>query len=268
MDADTRHQLKQNEFAEALSHLRDFSDKRTLAWIAVIVVIALGYAGYRYLAWQHERELTDAFQTLANARPAVADPAQGDAALSRIRQFITENKDPELVAWSRLELGVALVARAEGEDAATKLDQAEQEFQAVLRMPVDAMIFKAPAMYRLGSLYETRREFDQAREMYTKLVNDTELAGSPFIELANARLGKLDELSTPVTFQPGVKPLPPPASEPASAPASGPTVRRIPSPFQPPPAAAVPATQPAPAEEPAETPTAEPPRESDEPQQP
>ena len=81
MDADTRHQLKQNELAETLSKLRDFSDKRTLTWLAVIVAIALVYAGYRYWSWQHEVGVTEAYQTLANARGSVADASLGDAPL-------------------------------------------------------------------------------------------------------------------------------------------------------------------------------------------
>ena len=275
MDADTRHQLKQNDLAEALARIRDFSDKRTLAWIAVIVIVGLGYAGYRYVAWQNARALTAAYQSLANARTTISDPSRGDAALSRLRQLISENEDPKLVAWSRLQLGAALSARAEGDDAATKLEQAEGEFQAVLQLPVDKRLFKAPARYRLGLLYETKRDFTRAREMYADLERDPEYDGSPFVELAKERLQKLDELAIAVKFEPGVKPLPetPEEPEPASEP-----VAASEAPLEPvleidelanaPPQQ--PVDQPAPTTQPetAETAAEEPPSEETEPQQP
>lgn len=208
MDADTRHQLKQNELAEALARLRDFSDRRTAAWLAVILVIALGYAGYKFWRWQQRVQVVESYQTLASAGTGVVDASLGDAPLAQLRQLIADNSQPGLVALSRLQLAQGLEARGQTAETASKLTEAETQYQAILDMPEAPKYIKAAAVFRLGMLYETRREFDRARETYTGLSEDARFAGSPFIELATQRLEQLDRLALPIDFEPGVRPLP------------------------------------------------------------
>jgi len=207
MDADTRHQLKQNELAEALGKIRDFGDRRTVAGIVLIVVIALGYAGYRFWGWRQEARVVQSYRQLASVN--ASDASLGDAPLARLRELIADGRQPGLVATARLQLAQGLEARGQGSGAAAqaKLDQAEVQYKTILEMPDAPNILKAPAMFRLGVLHETRRDFAKARETYTKLSEDPRFVGSPFVDRALAQLEVLDELAVVVEFKSGVRPL-------------------------------------------------------------
>jgi hypothetical protein len=257
MDADTRHQLRQNELAEALSKIWDLSDRRSLTWLGVIVVIALAYAGYKYWGWRQQADLIQAERVLSSLNPA--DPSLGNAPLDQLRRLIAENSDPGLLGRARLLLAQGLEARGLGADGAEKLQQAERVYQEILAMPQAPAAVKAPATYRLGILYETRRDFESARKTYTSLSTDSGLAGSPFTKLAEARLESLDELSKPVEFEAGVRPLSTEETEePAPDVGAAPETQPAGAAFEGPPDPAM-----------GETPASEtPPDESSEPQQP
>lgn len=218
MDADTRHQLKQNEFAEALGKLRDFSDKRTIGWIVVIILIAVGYAGMKFWNWRSQERLAQ------NCRAVLAiqtnDPSLGDAPLAQLRQIISDSSGTEAEALARLKLAEGLQTRGVGADGAASLDKAEQEFTNLLNNASASGHIRAIACFRLAALYETKRDFARAEEMYRKLTGESPFAGSPYQELASFRVDMLDELAEPVRFTPGVRPLPPvgpPAADDESA---------------------------------------------------
>jgi predicted negative regulator of RcsB-dependent stress response len=208
MDADTRHQLKQNELAEALRNLVAFSDKRTTAWIVVLLVIALAYAGYKLWGWRQEVHLVQAAQALTKIN--ATDASLGDAPLAQLRQLIGENRRSRLVPLARLKLAEGLDARAGEADGAAKLAEAETQYRDIINMPKALPAIKAPALYRLGIICETKRDFEQARQLYTTLSHDPSYKGSPFAGLAETRIARLDELAVPVVFEPGMNPAPPP----------------------------------------------------------
>jgi len=205
MDADTRHQLKQNELAEALGKMVDLNDKRTVVWIAVILAAALCYAGYKYVDWRSRVQQIQNAQALTQIN--VRDAAMGEAPLTSLRELIAKAKDPGLIALARLQLAEGLETRGLEPDGASKLIEAEQEYQKVVNMSGAPAAVKAPALYRLGILGETKRDFAAAREMYTLLSSDARYAGSPYVGQAMQRLEMLDELAQPVAFTPGNKPL-------------------------------------------------------------
>ncbi len=281
MDADTRHQLKQNELAEFLGKIVDFSDKRTTGWIIAILAIALAYAGYKFWNWHQESQRIQAAQSLTQI-PA-GDASLGDAPLAQLRQLISENHGPGLVALAQLKLAGGLEARGKGAEGVAKLAEAETQYKNILNLSGAPDTLKAPALYRLGILYETKRDFAQAREMYETLTNEPRYVGSPFVTLATTRIEQLDDLAVPVVFVPGNKPLP--ETPPAPPTPTTPTIRRVdpgnlrggqlPVVRKPDEAAEKPAQEPEQAEQPAptepetEAPTEDPPAtEPDEPEQP
>ena len=222
MDADTRHQLRQNELAEALRKLVAFSDRRTTAWIVVILVIALAYAGYKLWGWRQEVRMIAVAQALTQIN--ATDASMGDAPLAQLRQLIGENRQPGLVALARLKLAEGLEARGKDVDGAAKLPEAEAQYHEIIGMSAALPTVKAPALYRMGIICESKRDFEQARELYTTLSRDPSYKGSPFVGLAETRVQRLDELAVPVVFEPGMNPAPPPL--PATQPAQ-PTLRPI-----------------------------------------
>ena len=207
MDADKRHELKQNDLAEALRGLADFSDKRNVAWLAAILAIAVIYAGYKYFSWQARLDQAMIAQRLSAI--SLQDESMGDKSLNDLRELLSRAKDPGTKSLIRMKLAQGLELAGKSPDGAPKLAEAEAEYTAIVNMPGIADATKAPALYRLGLLSETKRDFSKAREYFAKLSEDPRYLGSPFVELAKARLDTLDTLATPIVFEPGYKPLPP-----------------------------------------------------------
>ena len=90
MDADTRHQLKQNELAEMLSKLADLRDPKflyTAGALVVIVVAVLAWYGWRYTQRQ---ALEQGWQRLAKASTALMadDPAAVAGAENDLRAMV------------------------------------------------------------------------------------------------------------------------------------------------------------------------------------
>ena len=205
MDADTRHQLKQNEFAEFLGKILDLNDKRTIAWLVVILVIALGYAGYNFWNWRQNVNLSESYQKL-NAIDA-SDPTMGDGPLNELRQLIAGTSQPGLVAMARLQLARGLEVRGLEPGNEAKLDEAAKEYTTLVNMNRAPNSLKAAAVYRLGTVKESQRDMDAARGFYKQLSEEARFVGSPFVALADSRLSLLDQLSDPVVFTPGARPL-------------------------------------------------------------
>jgi len=219
MDARTRHQLKTNELAEALARLREFSDRRALYLFVVVAVVVLVYAGYRLHEWQSRQTLAAGWWTLAT-QVNTRDPTQ-DAPIRKLRELLDTYRDPGLHAAARLRLGVLLRRKALLTGDAQARQEAIETLQAIVDDPQTPPGFRAGALYTLGLAYEDRRDLEQARQAYERLVQGEEFAGVPYVDLARQRLESLSETTGPVALVPGFPPLDLPT--PATAPATQPT---------------------------------------------
>lgn len=247
MDAQTRHELKQNELAQALMKLRLIAEKQAGYWVAGLVVVMLAWAGYYIWRTSHRVSIESAWKRLSTVNPA--DPTAAATAQDTLRSLISENVDPHVVAAARLRLGTILADEAlreparrevllrEAIDVLTRVAQDERAPTAIV----------APALFKLAAAYESLRDLDRARQTYEQIVHTSRLAGTPFPGLAQARLESLDELARPVAFVAG-EPPPPAAPGAPAVPDVPDTAVRIP--FAP--AHAAPTTQPieAPANDP------------------
>lgn len=205
MDAETRHQLKQNELAQAISGIADFSDKRTWAWLGVILVVIVVYGGYKYVGWRARAVRLEHAQSLSSIN--IYDSAQSESALNQLRELLGRTNEPELKALTRFKLAQGLELHAGAEDA-DKLAAAEAEYQQVLDARGVMSSLKASALYRLALLKENRRDFAGARACLAELSENPNYAGSPLADLAKSRLESLDDLSVPVAMLEGGKPAP------------------------------------------------------------
>lgn len=245
MDADKRHQLKQNELAEALAKLRDFSDPRFI--YALVAVAAIGLGVLAWYGWQYSRRhaLEQGWQRLNVAAGALfSDDANRLASAQEdLRAMIADTKDQGLAGYARLELATSRISQAfrqpaqrreAFEDAANLLDQ-------ILREPQSPLSLRAAANFALASTHESLRQFDKAREFYKVLVDDPQYAAFAYKPLAEDRLANLDKLTSTVAFEQGLPP----------APATQPQATAVPLQVGQPPAQMVPvqpvAPQPAPA---------------------
>jgi len=210
MDADTRHQLKQNEFAEALSRLRDFTDARFWYCAIVIVIVAGGWAGYRLWQGQQAATLESNWSQLLAIR--VVDPGGVGESVNQLNALISDNSDRKLVAAARLRLGNALTLQTLMDPMRREslLREAVEAYAAIANTPEVPDSITAAATYALGTAHESLREFDEARRTYEALGTEERFAETPFRELAAQRLETLDEVTVKVVFMPGQAPPPAP----------------------------------------------------------
>ena len=210
MDADTRHQLKQNEFAEALSRLRDFTDARFWYCVIVIVIVAGGWAGYRLWQSQQATILENNWSQLLAIR--MMDPGGVGESVNQLNALITDNSDPKLVAAARLRLGNALTLQALLDPLRRESlrREAVEVYAAIANTPEVPDSIAAAATYALGTAHESLREFDEARRTYEALGTEERFAETPFKEMAAQRLETLDGVTVKVVFMAGQAPPPRP----------------------------------------------------------
>lgn len=221
MDADTRHQLKQNELAEALAKLRDLRDPRFLYTVGAVVVIAIGvlaWYGWRYTQRQSLEQGWQRLEKIA-ASMSAGDPAVTASAQSDLRTMIRDTSSHWLLGYARLELARSLVETGllQPTDREANFAEAVKVLTELRTDPDAPPLINAPATFLLATTHESLREFDQAKDLYQALVNDARYAGSPYTTLATERLADIETLAAPVVFVPGDPPPPALASAPATA---------------------------------------------------
>lgn len=228
MDADTRHQLKHNELADALRRLRDLNNPQTrymLLALAALLVLVLGWRGWRY---SREQALESASQRLARAETSLqGDAAARAAGIAEVRALIAEVSHPGLLAAARLQLARGLVNEAHDtpERRAAALTEAATAYEQVVNAPDSAAPFAAAARFGLASTFESLAAvendpalLEKARAAYEALLDDPRAIGSPFVQAAKDRLASLDKLDLTIAFAAGEPPTPLPQGDPAAQP--------------------------------------------------
>jgi len=228
MDADRRHELKQNSLDNFLrtapERFRQHGSKIMLVLIAIMLVIVL----VRYRNASAREGKLRAGQNLSAAREAISGlrmlPAQAPAEvlLSRRNEFAADARrsyervfddtdDRTLVAEAyvaRGDLMLALLNLPELPGATTRpvqgantsseqITQAERSYREVVSNFSDITPSVTTARFGLASLAEHQGKFDEARKQYDALVASSQTPGV-LKQLAQARLANLDNIAAPV----------------------------------------------------------------------
>lgn len=218
MDADTRHQLKQNELAEALGKLRDWdnpSNRYLILAIALLVILFAAWKAWSY-SEQHAREV--ASRQLGDIQMALqaGEPSTVATAVADLRALIADASDPGIAGAARLRL-----ASFRHNEGLMKPDTREEAFAEAARL-YDEVIhtrgipasIEATATFGLATVYESMRKFDEAKALYDKLQEEPRFRGSPYVLMATERVQNFDELREPITLASGAPPVP---QQPANA---------------------------------------------------
>lgn len=223
MDAETRHELQQNELGQLLSRLKSLSAREMLTYLGTIVVVILVFVGYR--TWQNSvlNAKSQAWNDLlmAGAPKPAADGGEVEAPdrVEALRTFMQTHSEPAALAAGRLRLARALIDKAASDGAQRQdlLDDALKNLDALRADSTVSQPLRAAATLLAGTAYETRRDATKAREMYQLFESDN-LKSSALAGIAKQRLDTLDQVSASVPFTPGLPPPPPePTTQPTAA---------------------------------------------------
>ncbi len=218
MDAEHRHELKSNELAGFLEQVPDFFKKYYnqvlgVCLILVALVIIPVYRGMRQRTTladqaaiiskiQTAREsVTTAVQDTQSANPG----SLLSAAATDLKDAAETTKYANLAALALLEeselLRAELHIRSEvsADTISANLSRAktacEQAFEKA-----QTPTLRGLAELGLGLCAEEGGQYDQARAIYTKIIQTQEYDGTSVIEQAQRRLDSLDDNAVKVTF--------------------------------------------------------------------
>ncbi len=210
MDAETRHQLKQNELAGTLDKLREMKDPKyrytVLGLIALLVAVVVWNAVSSSRAHAAEKASARLFEVTTAL--AVADEDGAAIARENMQAYVDEVSDPALGGYARLSLAGALIS-----DALKNPDQRPAAFENAAALLTEITTntrtpgpLAAAARFSLATTYESLRQPEKARELYQDLTTDDRFRGSPFELRAFERLNSMDVLEVAVHFEPGDPP--------------------------------------------------------------
>lgn len=234
MDAETRHQLKTNELAEALEKLKDFNSpwvKYPLIAAAILLVAWVGWSSWKSA---QSRALATACKQFDELSAQVGDPNDPNypAALNALTAFADSQTNPSVAGYARLRLARVHADRAmlNVAERAKSLDEAKALCAKVVDDPATPPPLRAAASFALASIHESLVVADdanrdahlaEARKLYDQITQEPKFSGSPYIALAKDRLSSLDQLKTRIAFVPGDSPTPPTPDTPPPTPQSG-----------------------------------------------
>ena len=211
MDAQTRHNLKQNELAEALFSLRDaWKNPRARQWTLLILLAVLVFVAVRVWRWSSRNAVHGGWAQLNSVLGEAKEPAE---AIAGLKGMIDRGATPPQLATARLLLAHMLLE--EGAKDVAKLKPNAEEAVDVLKLVTTADVpaqYVSTASFKLATAYETLGRFDDARAAYEHLSSEPQFAGTGYVDLAKRRFETMDAVASVPQFLSGSPP--PPASAP------------------------------------------------------
>lgn len=230
MKSDHRHELKTNELADWIAHFPQWAkeNRTTLIVAGAVLVVALGVYFWRFYrnaspVTRQQVRLTG----LVTELPAQADRiVAGQADAISLMPIAEDLQDFARTARSDSMAAMALIKRAEAlraelyyrradaarEEKASQIAQAQSSYREALERGASVPALAATAHFGLGLCEEELGNFDEAREIYQQVADETSYRGTPAQAAAAHRLKTMDDYRTRVVF----KPAPDPPATPAT----------------------------------------------------
>jgi predicted negative regulator of RcsB-dependent stress response len=226
MDAEHRHELKSNELAGFLDQLPDFFRKYSNQILGVCLILIALVVIPVYKRMRQQTTLADqaaVVSKIQTARESVSIASQDtqnanpgsllSAAATDLKDAAETTKYANLAALALLEEAELLRAElhirkdVSADTISANLSRAKIACEQALEK-AQTPTLKGLAELGLGLCAEEGGQYDQARAIYTKIIQTTEYDGTAVIEQAQRRLDSLDDNAVKVTF---VKAPEPPA---------------------------------------------------------
>lgn len=211
MDTEHRHELKENDLAEFLTHFGQTWRQYGNLILTVVLVLVIGFTAMRWFkanaastqeqAWRDLTETTspDGYRAVAltNRDPAV----RALAYLRGADQLLAQSAAP-FKRNDNLSSTDQTIAETSDQDRSSDLDGAASMYEQVIRDEQIHLVYKLNAQMGLAAVAECRHDWGEAREQYEKV---SELASEKYATIsqrAKTRATLLDRLNKPVVFAP------------------------------------------------------------------
>ena len=255
MKAEERHKLKSNELADSIKELSEFFNRHSTKLLAGVIVILILAAG---VLWTQKNKVESRYERISLLQNLIAQSDQlryRAAQQARVQpeegatgEFLY-NVEPQaglLAELAQMEVGspvgiTALLQQAQNlrsqllysDRAMSEQEQldlsrrTEVIYKRVISECPKQAVVTATAKFGLALLAEDSGQWDQAKQIYETIADDTEdqLAGTVLPFYAQTRLDLLDGIGRPIVFPEAPletiteTPAETPAEVPAEAPA-------------------------------------------------
>ncbi len=195
MDAKERHELKDNDLAEFLENFGAFWDKQGNKISAIILIVVVGWFGYRYYNTTQVNRHESAWADLAdtNTPPGYRERAKENAGNIGLANLA-------LLRGAEAFHKQAINPDSDMISSTDSLDSAVAMYKQVLDSDVDP-VFLANAAVGLANVEETRGDFASAKSYWTQAQQIAESNRLDSIAAqARIRLTMLDDLAKPIIF--------------------------------------------------------------------
>ncbi len=223
MKTERRQELRTNELSEQIEQITDYVRRNGLALSAIVLAAAVVFGGYFWYSSHKQAKADEAWATLSRMSRESADAV----VLSQIEAVANQDISPSLTAEALLLLGQTAMQKMvsaapdatppAAEDVAAWASKAKTAFESIIRRFPTEVTALGTAMMQLGLLHENQAETASAREIYEKIRSDARFEHTPFKEMAEFRLARLDQWAAPVVFPPALMTVPEPPPEEAAA---------------------------------------------------
>jgi hypothetical protein len=199
MESQERHELKQNDLQEFFLNFREWWGKYGNSIMIVVIVCALGVAGYQFYTGRQTRAHNTAWQQLASS-------SNPDA----LQEVAKSHEVQSVPTLARLRAGDLLLEEAinpgPGSDRSQSeaLEQAASLYEAVANDQQNQPAYRINAHMGLASVAETRKQWQAARNHWKQAIDLAQQNKLDYLaQRAQARRDRLDQLRQPVTFAQG-----------------------------------------------------------------
>ena len=198
MDAETRHELKRNELADAIEKLPRLNDPRVQWAIAGVVVVIVAIVAWN--VWRYNRDVA-----LSSAWYALVTASASDDAVAKLESLLASSTDARFEAACRVRLAQALLDRADSEPAQHRAawERVAEVLERVDRDSPPAVL--GPALFMLATVQESLGRVSEAEQNY-RLLAEPRFDGSPYQTQAGERQNSVDEVQVRLELQPGSAP--------------------------------------------------------------
>ncbi len=229
MKSEHRHELKTNELAQLIAKAPQWAkdNRTTIIYVSVFVVLLVAYSFWfnykkNVTTTRDQIQLTGLVNQLNRSKSNIlTSQSQGfDSSYNLLQiaqsfqDFAGNTKNNNMAALALIKRAEALrmelhyrMETVEKANLTTQINDAKQSYtQAIEKAPTDPALIAA-ARFGLGLCEEELGNFEQAKQIYTQIVEDPALAGTTAVASADWRIKVMDDYKTEVVFKAPARPV-------------------------------------------------------------
>ena len=230
MKAEHRHELKTNELAEWIVNFPQWAKEnaKTIIYVSVLVVVVAGLYFWkvyekRIVSAREQLEFTNLISQISQGKTQILQAqAQGiDTSYTLIQaadnlQNIAQNaKDEQMAALAQIKRAETLrmelhyrFGSISSQDLTAQINRAKDSYTKVLEKSSTNPSLTAAAKLGLGLCEEELGNFEQARQIYSEIIANTDFEGTIAAAQAKQRLLTMADYQQKVVLKPSPRHAP------------------------------------------------------------